>query len=236
MLKKFALACAVLIAPVAVASQLPDYPFIHVTGSAWTVAIPDIGELDFEIAAAGADPAAARAAVEARIAEVQALVEEQGLPADDVAVRAVRQDIRKNEGTPDAPVYEVRCAVHLNVRDLSKWPALAGGLLAKPNLDGFAAAFGRTDQDRVDDEVTADAIHDARRRAEALAAGFGRKLGPVTAVTPGALKNLSNAMGLVPADFYPRGGGKGPQVERADILSVTAVKLVRSVDVIFRIK
>jgi uncharacterized protein YggE len=105
MLKKSILLGALLFASIAAfASQLPEYPFIHVTGSATQFVIPDLGELDFEVVANDPDPAQARATVEARVAEIQALVQEQGLPADDLMVRDTRQTIRKNEGTDAAPV------------------------------------------------------------------------------------------------------------------------------------
>ena len=42
------LACA---AGAAAASPVPDYPFVHVVGSAYTAVIPDIAVLDFEIVA-----------------------------------------------------------------------------------------------------------------------------------------------------------------------------------------
>jgi uncharacterized protein YggE len=236
MLDKVLAAGLLALAPFTVsASQLPDYPFIHVSGSAAAKVVPDIGSLDFEIIAADADPAVARATVEARIAEIQALVAEQGLPADDVSIRDVRQAIRKGE--PAVTAYEIKCSVHLKVSDLSKWRAIAGGLLAKPNLDGFSTDFGTAGREKVETELTNEAIKDARRRAEAMAAGFGRKLGPVTAVTPDSLKNLSRAMGLVPADFFNRGNATNPnRMERDQIVNITILDFAQRVDVIFRIK
>jgi uncharacterized protein YggE len=219
------------------ASQLPEYPFIHVSGSASTYAVPDIGELDFLIVAADSDPAVARATVEARLAEIRTLAEGQGLAQDDVEVRDVRQEIRKGDAATASPAYEVKCTVHLTVRDLTKWAAIAGGLLAKPNLDGFATDFGATGRDKIEMELTAEAIKDARRRAEAMAAGFGRKLGPVTGVTAGALKNLTSAMGLVQADYFNRGNSSNPKrTERSEIANITNLKFAQPVDVIFRIK
>lgn len=238
MLKKIAILSALALAPFAVsASQLPDYPFIHVSGTASLYMIPDIGALDFEVVASDADPGAARAVVETRVAEVRALAEAQGLAVDDVEVRDVHQDIHKGESGAAVPVYDLKCVVHLNVRDLSKWGAIAGGLAGKPNLDAFATAFDASDRQKVEAELSAKAIRDARRRAEAIAAGFGRKLGPVAAVSAGSLKNLGNAMGLVQAGFYTRPSEqKAQRVDPREILNINAVPLAQSVDVIFRIK
>jgi uncharacterized protein YggE len=236
--KKFVLVVALASLPFAASgSQLPEYPFIHVSGSAFTYAIPDIGELDFEIVATDPDPGAARAVVEARIAEINALMEQQGLPGDGVEVLDLRQFIRKGDPSATTPVYEIKCGVHLTVRDLTKWRAIAGALLAKPNLDGFATSFGATGRDKIEMELTAEAIRDARRRAEAMAAGFGRKVGAVAGVTSGALKNLAGAMGLVQADAFNRANSTNPnRGERADIVNISTLKFMQPVDVIFRIK
>lgn len=233
MLKKSTLLLAFLFVPFAgSASQLPEYPFIHVTGSAMQFVPAEVGELDFEIVAVNADPAQARATVDERIAQIQALVQEQGLPAEDVLVRDTRQAIKEG-----SQVYDVRCSVHLNVRDLGKWQAIAGGLVGMENLDNFATDFAPADKDQVEMELTNAAIKDARKHAEAMAAGFGRKLGPVTGVSTGALKNLSNAMGLFPSDFTNRSRAGGPKrMDKANIASVAALRFAVSVDVIFRIK
>lgn len=233
MLKKPILLLAFLFVPLAAsASQLPEYPFIHITGSAVQFVPAELGELDFEVVANDADPAKARATVEERLAQIQALVQEQGLPADDVMVRDVRQNIKEG-----SQVYTVRCSIHLNVRDLGKWQAIAGGLVGMENLDNFATDFAPADKQQVEMDLTNEAIKDARKHAEAMALGFGRKLGQVSGVTTGALKNLTNAMGLYPTDFLNRARGGNPKrVEKSDIVGITMLRFAVAVDVIFRIK
>lgn len=238
MLKKFIALAALLLAPLAAcASQLPDYPFIHMTGNAQLYVRPDTGAFDFEIVAADPDPAVARQVVETRVAELRALLEAQGLSADGLEVRNVHQDLRKNQ-QGDAQVYEVKCGVHLEVQDLSKWTALAGGMLGMKNLDGFATAFDTSERQKIEEELGAQAVRDARRKSEALAASFGRKLGPVSAVTTGSLKNLGNAMGLVRDDSgYGRGRSQNvKRVERESLADVIMIPMGLSVDVIFRLK
>lgn len=236
MVSKFALlAAAALCFTSASASQLPDYPFIHVSGSATTYVMPDIGTIDFEIVAVDADPAAARDVIESRVAEVRALMEQQGLQASDVEVRDVRQEQPKGDGG-GALLYELRCAVHVNVREIAKWTAFAGGLLGKANLTAFATAFDTSEREKIEADLMAQATRDAQRRAQSIAAGFGRKLGPVTGVTPGALKNLANAMGLVATDFTYRRDSRAQRVDNREILTIKAFPLVQSVDVVFRFK
>jgi uncharacterized protein len=222
------------------ASPVPDYPFVHVTGSSFQAAMPDIASLDFEIVAPDADPAAARAVIEARVGEVRDLARQLGIDADDIAVREVRQGIRKEERDANgAPVYELRCDVHVNVRNVANWAALAGGLLGKPNLDGFASAFDRSDMDRIHDELVAQAIQDARRQADVMAAAGGRRVGGLMGATPDTLKNLSTAMGLERGEFRRNEGAdraRAQEVDREQLLAVPALKLRQPVDVIFRLE
>jgi uncharacterized protein YggE len=157
-----------------------------------------------------------------------------------MAVREVRQTVRK-EQQPAAggPVYELRCDVHIKVRNVANWQKLAGGLFGKPNLDSFSSAFDLSSMDQVNDEMVTEAILDARRRAEVMAAAAGRRLGPVTAATPEALAKLGTAMGLERDEFrMPRkasNAGAG-DMEREQLMMVQTLKLRQSVDVIFRLE
>jgi uncharacterized protein YggE len=238
MLKKFIVGAAMaLVTFAASASQLPEYPFIHASGNGFLYVPPDVGEIDFEISAHDADPAAARKVVEGRIAEVRALAAGLALPEGDVEIRDVRKDLRKGEAQPGGAQYDVKCGVHIKVREIAKWQALVSPLIDMANLDGFMTGFDVSKREEVETALTGEAIKAARRKAEAIAAGFGRKLGPVSGVSTGDMKNMTRAMGLAatePARFN-RPAGRG-EYDRDALLMVTVMKMAQSVDVIFRIK
>ncbi|QJE01696.1 SIMPL domain-containing protein [Massilia forsythiae] len=227
----------------AAAAPIPAYPFLHVSGSAYVAAMPDIGALDVEMLALDADPAAGRATLEARVGEVRDLMRRLGLDPEDLQVREVRQSLRKGAGgagadPAGAPVYELRCDVHINVRNLTVWPQLAGSLFGQPNLDGFAATFDLSTRERLEDELVTQALQDARRRAEVMAAGAGRRLGPLMAATPDAIKNLGTALGLERADFRQARdpGNVRPQADREQLLMIQAIRLRQPVDAVFRLE
>jgi len=227
----------------AAASTIPDYPFVHVSGSAFRIERPDIAALDFEIVAADADPAAARGVIEARVGEIRELMQQLSIEAEDLVVREVRQSVRKERGADGAPVFELRADVKINVRNVSNWARLAGGVLGKPNVDSFASAFDLSTMDQVTDELVAEAIADARHRAEVMAAASGRRLGPVMAVTADALKKLGTTMGLERDEFrMERRSGQGTGNQRAEdidrdtFLMVQMLKMRQPVDVVFRLE
>lgn len=237
MLKKFILAASLVVPLTASASQLPDYPFIHASGNGFMYVAPDIGEIDFEISAHQADPEAARQLVEARIAEVRALVASVGLPDGDVEIRDVRKDMRKGEASqPGVAQYDIKCGVP-KVADISKWKALVSPLISMANVDGFMTGFDTSKREQVEAELMGAAIKAARVKAEAMAAGFGRKLGSVGAVSSGDLKNVTRALGMAASDpmRFPR-KASGVETDRDSLLLITTMKMSQSVDVIYRIK
>jgi uncharacterized protein YggE len=221
----------------ATASDLPAYPFVHAGGSGATYFLPDVGAIDFEIIANDSDPAAARALVESRIAQIRALAGSLGIPAGDVEIRDVRKDIKKgSDAQMGTAVYELRSSAHIKAADLSRWAELVGPLLDMPNLDGFTASFDTTEREKVEAELLAKAMSAARRKALAMAKGVGMQLGAVTAVTNGDLKNLTRAMGLAPSETRYSGSATRTVTDRKGLLSIDMIKLAQPVDMIFRLK
>ncbi len=234
MFKKTLISCLLALSSLtAGAAELPSYPFIHVDGTGMMAIMPDIGEVDFEIVALDADPALAMKLVASRVDEVRALVKDAGMEDDSLDVRDMRKEISKAD--PSAMVYEIRCSVKVTIKDLSKWKAIVGPLLDKPNLDGFVTVFDSSQRPKVELELMGEAIRQARRKAEGIAAGFGRKVGAVAGVSGSELKNLTRAMNLSPSDFY-RGDRSPPARDRSELLMVTMLKLAQPINVIFRIK
>ena len=244
MLKHIAFMLALLpLTPLgAQAADLPAYPFIHVSGEGFVMAPPDMGEIDFDVSAYDADSAAAVAVVRARIDEIRAMLVEQSGPADGdgaaaMEVSDMRKEMRKS-ANPDpvaAPDYDIRSTVHIVVRDLTKWRPIIQALLDKPNIDHMSTTFGKSDRLKIEQELTVAAITDAKRRAEGMAAAFGKQVGPVAAISSGQLRNLTKALGLMPTDIYNSGRDKQPSSEK-DFLSVTVLRWTQNVDMIFRIK
>ncbi len=228
------LACILALATLgaaAAASNLPEYPFAHVTGSARSYVAPDIGEIDFEIIINNASPEVAQTLMEERVAAVRAVLAEQSIPEADIQTRNVRREMSK-----DASMYALKCTVRVTVRDLTKWVPVVQPLLNMPNLDGFMTAFVASDREKIATELMTMAIKDARTKAVNIALGSGRKLGEVTAVSPGQLKNITTAMGLAPSnDPYVRPVNRREQSNK-DFLMIEVQEFQQPVDVIFRLR
>lgn len=215
------------------ASGLPAYSFIHTGGTGVAFVLPDMGEIDFEVAAQDSDPALAVQVVSARVAEIRELMAGLEIASEHLEVRDIRKEMKKGDAA--TPVYDVRCGVKIAVKDLTRWKAVVAPLLDMPNLDGFMTFQDTSERARVETDLMSEAIAIARKRAQAIAAGFGRKLGPVNAVSSGELKNLARSMNLAQVENYQRARGR-EQTPSSELLTVNAFRMSQSVDVIFRIK
>lgn len=215
----------------AFAADLPAYPFIHVEATGSMVAMPDIGQIDFEVAAVDKDPAQARKVVEERLSAIRSLMAQTGVNLADLEVR----DIRTIQHKGEVPSYELRAAVKIMVRELARWKAVVEPLLEQPNLDGFVTAFDSTDRERIETELLNDALRLARRKADGIAAGMGRKVLTVGGVSTSGIKNLSRSMNFTPTD-YRADRSRDNQTARSELAVVNALKMAQPVDVIFRLK
>lgn len=233
------LAAAVLLAFsfAAHADAFPSYPFVHVSGSAELQVLPDTGEIDFEVVSTDQDPEAAWKRVELRLSESRALFAQHGIEAGDIEVQDITRRIRKDQGTLDGqPVVETKAAVHVTVRNLSAWTAIVEPLMKMADVDAFAVVFSHSERDKIAADLVVEALKDARRKADNVARGVGRRLGLASAVSTSPLKNLSNSFGLSTDFPLNRGVGVRSKPDSVDHTLVAAIKLVQNVDVLYRFK
>lgn len=237
MLKRFA--AALLLAATALpgtAAELPNHPFIHVNAGAEVYVMPDIGELDLEIVSYDPDADTAWKRVNEQLAASRALFSQHCVAAEDVLVQDIVRRPRRVDALPEgqpAPM-ETRVAMHLTVREIGKWTPLLRALFELKHIESLAVAFSRSDRDQVESDLLAQALGTARRKAQNIARGVGARLGPATGVSSGALKNLSQAMGMA-SEPNGRYTGDRRTPPRADMALVQAMRLAQSVDVIYRI-
>jgi uncharacterized protein YggE len=214
------------------ASQLPDYPFVHVSGIAYVRAIPDMADISFEVHVAGQDAESALATATEKLNEIKTTLSQQGVVEADMEFRDLKKEIK---GTEAAPAHELNYSAFIKIRDLSQWQALMQSLLKLPNIDRLEAGFDSTQRDKIELELSAEAAKDAQRRATVMAAALGKKLAGVAALSDGHLRNIGSAIGLVSSNSHTS------EVERretmaTELLMIPLMKLQASVDAVFKIK
>ena len=234
-MKRFCALLLLVVSPLfAVASPLPQYPFVHTAGTAYVTVIPDRGSIDFEVVVAAPVIDAAMATLAERSKAIQAVTSQYNIAVEDVELGDIKR-LRTKDGQGE----ELKFTAHINVRNLASWAPLVQGLVAIPGLDGFVTEFATSEMEKIVDELTVDALKDAQRRAKVIASGVGRKLGAATGVSTGQIKNLGTSMGLVPSDFRTYSGardGGRPSSDVEALLTISALKMNLNVDVVYRLK
>lgn len=237
MLIKFAtaLALAAFTLP-AHAADMPAYPFIHVDGSAEIRLNPNVGEFDVEVSSLDTDPEAAWKTIEARLADIRTVLEQNCIPAEDYLVQDIARRTRKGDAPVPgaAPAIETTAAVHVTVRDLARWAAIVEPLAKMQNVTAFGVAFSHTDSEKIEAGLMADALANARKKAAQIARGVGRRLGQASGVATSPLKNMSNSFGL--ATDYPFARGARSAPDAVDYTLVASIRLAQNVDVIYRLQ
>jgi uncharacterized protein YggE len=236
MIRKLGVAAALCLAQaLAQAADLPAYPFVHVNGQGAAYAMPEVGEVEFEVSVADADPERARALIDERLSAIRTLLATYSVPDGDVMVRDVRRDMVKGQAQES---YRLKCNVRIKVATLASWTAIVSGLLAMPELDEFGVSFdvAATTRAKLESELMAQALRDARKKAADIAAGIGRKLGPANGVSVGEVRNLSRAMGLTAVDFPRHASPGNVKRDRDGLLAIDTIRLGQQVNVIYQLK
>ncbi len=95
--------------------------------------------------------------------------------------------------------------------------------------------FDTAGRDKIEAQLVGEVMRTARRKAEALAARMGHKLGPAGGVSNGDLKNPTRAMGLAAADYSGRGQSRAGWSREGGVM-ILPLRLAQPVDLIYRIK
>ncbi len=168
------------------AEERPMHRLITVSASGYADAEPDRATISAGVAAEAETAAAALSANTELMQKVIAGLKESGIDAKDIQTRNFNVEPRytnPRDGTPTIDGYRVSNQVTLVVRDLKA----LGGLLDKlvslgaNQVNGLAFEVSRAET--LKDEARKEAVANARRRAELLAAAAGADLGEVVTIT-----------------------------------------------------
>ena len=158
---------------------------ITVTGVGTITSVPDEATFTIGVQTQGSTAREALAANSEQMRRVIAAVKAASVAKSDVKTQDVSVSANyADEGRIDG--YSARNSVLVTVRNLSQ----AGGILDAASNAGANEVYGpmlsRSDEDELQAKALRGAVEDARKKAEALAAAAGVRLGPVTAITEGS--------------------------------------------------
>jgi uncharacterized protein YggE len=175
--------------PVAVkySTSIPPARTVTVTAQGKTTAAPDLAEVTFSVVSQGANPSDLSTSNNDKMNAVLQFVSSQNIASSDVATTGYDlepsyqydKDTQRNFITG----YTLTQTVTLKIRDLTQVATILGGLapLGVNQIGGVDFTFA--DQNTYLAAARADAMNQARAKAEALASESGAWLGQVVSVS-----------------------------------------------------
>jgi len=168
------------------AEERPMHRLITVSASGYADAEPDRATISAGVAAEAGTAADALSANTELMQKVIAGLKESGIDAKDIQTRNFNVEPRytnPREGTPTIDGYRVSNQVTLVVRDLKALGGLLDKLVSLGANQVNGLAFEVSKAETLKDEARKEAVANARRRAELLAAAAGADLGEVVTIT-----------------------------------------------------
>ena len=157
---------------------------ITVTGVGHVDSRPDEAELSLGMTSKGAT---ARAALEANGAAMRRLID--AVKAAGVAGRDIKtQDVSVSPNYEDggtASGYAAHNSASARIRQLERAGAVLDAAARAGATDVYGPTLSRSDREGLEAKALENAFANARKRAEALAAAAGARLGRVTAIVEG---------------------------------------------------
>lgn len=195
---------------VAFAAEIPDYPFIFVTGKADIETPPDIAVCSLTLRARDPDSATAASIVEDRLTSVLATLKANHIDSKDIESSSIEKQVLTNDddGKERAVIkgYDVWRNVRFTARQLKSVAPVEMSLVRSPNITNISCQFDRTDRVAIDADLLSKALHSAREEADKLAGPVGRHVAAAVAVSRAPFDSIPGSFGL--------GGGYAERIDR----------------------
>lgn len=220
------------------ADALPSGPHITTSGNAVVKATPDMATLNIVVEVTAKDAAAAKAAVDKRVAEYFEFLKKNGIEKQDINAANVRTQPKydyssvKQKSTIEG--YTAIRSVEVKVTKLDQLNTLLDGALAAGLNDINSVQFGVLKPEQYRNAARAQAIKNATEQASEVAKGFNAQLGAVYSIN-------YNAPAAVPYPMATRAYG-GKMKAAAQDLNIDetyeqqSIDFNDQVDVVFELK
>jgi uncharacterized protein YggE len=158
---------------------------ITVDGSASITSVPDRATFSFGVDERGETASEALTAASDAVRRVTDAVKHAGVDGKDVQTESISLSTLTSSDGRHIEGYAANASISVRARDLDR----AGGLVDAAVAAGANSVYGpsldRSDADELANQALADAVADARQKAEALAKAADGSLGRVISVTEG---------------------------------------------------
>ncbi|MTH78676.1 DUF541 domain-containing protein [Paracoccus aestuariivivens] len=164
----------------------PHAAKLTVTGEASSSAEPDLAIITLGVSTEAETAAAAMSENSTRQKAVIDALQAEGVEARDIQTSGLNLSPKMEYNNGQAPKmvgYQAQNTVTVRVRDIAGLGGVLDKLVATGANEISGISFAREDMAEAQDKARADAVKDARRRAELMAEAAGLKLGNIRALS-----------------------------------------------------
>lgn len=188
--------------PVTLLAQggLPSVPYLYVEGKAEIEKPADMVTLRFRVAARNADQSKANQEVQTKAIKIFSLIDQRKIAKTDVDATDLKSEPQyENEddsGRKREKIvgYSVGRPFTVKVRDVTAFPKLVDELLAISGVEFSGIDGGLSKEKEMEDQVSDDAMKNARERAEKTLQAVGMKIDSVFAISPIAFPEIQRGI------------------------------------------
>ena len=173
-----------ILSPTMAQNHTPNSPaLITVTGKAEVFATPDEVHFTIEIYNEGEDLVAAKQENAAMASKAIKYLKSEGVAEKHIQTQYINVSVQYRDRDRLNPRYTARQSISVCLKEVDKFEAVNIGLLEIGITGINGPNFKSTREDELLETVRLDALKDAKKKAEALAAAVGQKIGPAYSIT-----------------------------------------------------
>jgi uncharacterized protein len=181
-----------------VAADIPEYPFVFVTGKAEIDTPPDFAVCSLTIRAIDQDPGKAESTVDGRLKSVLGILTANDVAPTDIESFNVSKQILSTAYDEKEPAairgYDFTRSLKFKARRLKSLPVIEEGFVGSPNVEQVNCEFDRTDRAAIEAELLTKAVNSARDQAVKLAEPLGRHVTTAEAISQVPFYSIAGAL------------------------------------------
>ncbi len=238
---KYVLAFALLLGSFcSLASPLPEFPFVAVTGQSSKQVTPDSATLTFSITTFHQTAEVANAQLLKASHEVLALLKTNGVSVEHITSYELeksekrRRDDQYNE--LDILGYDLSRRFEVRLPTLKPYPALMTQLYASEYVHNLSTTFDTSERDNIETTLIGAAAAQAKKKAEQMAEGLGVKIHSVFAFNDsGSFNSFFATFGVSEAGSGQSAAMMRDSAVQQQVLVPQFIEISKTVNVIYKI-
>ena len=167
------------------ASPLPDFPFVAVTGESSQQVAPDSAKLSFRVTTFHQSSEVANAQLAQASSKVLALFKANGISDTQITAFELEKSAKRkrDEHYNELEIlgYDLNRRFEVAITDLKQYPTLMQQLYATDYVHDLASSFDISNREEIETALITAAAAKAKKKAEQMAEGLGVKIQSVFA-------------------------------------------------------